>query len=349
VREIMMLKQQLNDVLFKLYQYTMPFIKHNCLNFPPLQFTLKAVLMHMVQVMELICLGLYSPRHKTPTWQIRRQLFVFFTNLLTRGTMRDIYTFCQYRTYMLWLVLMEYFVYFTSKHMTAEMQLLLKCTGTFYDHQRTQGLVQYITYHFRNSALQTEELDWTLVESKAQLSVDRCNCTCKSLQLLGREKFAVLANTMTPRIFRLAIDTQRLDARIFLAPSARATCCSRRHTGACTTRCASTHCQSFSNTSSSNTLNTCCCCQTIERSSRDRCCMCACAATRSIHTRRKTCEFNILSSPSADTVIPATFSVSRTSWGTSSVCSATTTTSVSTAHACTRGGLLQRIGQMSVE
>ena len=73
--------------------------------------------------------------------------------------------------------------------------------------------MQYITYHFRTSALQTKELDWTLVESKDQLSVERCNRTCKSHQLLGREKFAVLANTMTPRIFRLALDTQRLDAR----------------------------------------------------------------------------------------------------------------------------------------
>jgi len=212
VRDIMMLKQR-NDVLFKLYQYTMPFIKHNRLNFPPMQVTSKAVLMHMVQVMALTCLGLYSPKHKTPTWRIRCQLFVFFTNLLTRGTMRDIYTFCQYHTYMLRLALMEYFVYFTSKHMTAEMPLLLKCTGTFYDHQRTQGLVQYITDHFRTSALQTEELDWTLVESKAQLSVERCNRTCKSQQLLGREKFAVLADTMTPSIFRLALATPRLDAR----------------------------------------------------------------------------------------------------------------------------------------
>ena len=56
-------------------------------------------------------------------------------------------------------------------------------------------------------------LPCNLVFPRSQLSVERCNRTCKSQQLLGREKFAVLANTMTPRIFRLALDTQRLDAR----------------------------------------------------------------------------------------------------------------------------------------
>jgi hypothetical protein len=43
--------------------------------------------------------------------------------------MRDISAFYQHHTYMMWLGLMEHFVYFTSKHMTVEMQLLLQCTG----------------------------------------------------------------------------------------------------------------------------------------------------------------------------------------------------------------------------
>jgi hypothetical protein len=212
VRDIMMMKQR-NEVLFKLYQYTMPFIKHNRLNFPPMQFTSKTVLMHMTQVMALSCLGLYSPQHKKPTWNIRRQLFVFFTNLHTRGSARDIYIFCQNHTYMLRLALMEHFVYFTSKHMALEMPLLLRCTGTFYDHERTQRLVQYITDHFRTAALQNETLDWSLVESKAQLSVERCNRTCKSQQLLGREKHTCVADTMSAGGFRCALSAQRVDPR----------------------------------------------------------------------------------------------------------------------------------------
>lgn len=182
VRDIMMLKQR-NDVLFKLYQYTMPFIKHNRLNFPPMQCTTKTVLMHMTQVIALTCLGLYSPQQKTPTLHIRRQLFAFFTNLLTLGSARDVYVFCQNHTYLLRLALMEHFVHFTSKHMMHEMPLLLQCTGTFYDHKRTHRLVHYITDHFRTAALQHDTLDWQFIETKAQLSVERCNRTCKSQQL----------------------------------------------------------------------------------------------------------------------------------------------------------------------
>ena len=216
VRDIMMLKQR-NDVLFKLYQYTMPFIKHNRLNFPPMQCTSKSVLMHMIQVMALTCLGLYSPQQKTPTWSIRRQLFIFFTNLLTRGSMRDIYLFCQSHTYILRLALMEHFVHFTSKHMALEMPMLLLCTGTFYDHQRTQRLVQYITDHFRTAALQNDDLDWKVVEAKAHLSVERCNRTCKSQQLHSKEKFVNVAETMRPADFKAALDAKRVDARTLAA------------------------------------------------------------------------------------------------------------------------------------
>lgn len=212
VRDIMMLKQR-NDVIFKLYQYTMPFIKHNRLNFPPMQCTSKTVLMHMLQVVALTCLGLYSQQHKTPTLHIRRQLFVFFTNLATRGSARDIYLFCQAHTYLLRLALMEHFVYFTSRHMALEMPLLLHCTGTFYDHQRTQRLVQYITDSFRMSALQNDALDWTLVEAKAQLSVERCNRTCKSQQLPGRVRQACVAEFMPVGAFRRALDEARVDER----------------------------------------------------------------------------------------------------------------------------------------
>jgi len=114
---------------------------------------------------------------------------------------------------MLRLALMEHFVYFTSKHMALEMPLLLKCTGTFYDHERTQRLVQYITDHFRTAALQTETLDWTLVEAKAQLSVERCNRTCKSQQLQARPRFVVVTNALNASAFRQALEAQRVDER----------------------------------------------------------------------------------------------------------------------------------------
>ncbi len=56
IRDIMVQKNQ-NDVLFKLYQYTMPFIKHNRLNFPPKRNVSKSLLKHLMQIIALTCLG----------------------------------------------------------------------------------------------------------------------------------------------------------------------------------------------------------------------------------------------------------------------------------------------------
>ena len=222
IRDIMLQKQQ-NDVLFKLYQYTMPFIKHNRLNFPPMQCTSRVVLRHMTQVMALTCLGLYSPKNKKPTWSIRRQLFSFFTTLMTRGSLRDVYLFCLHNTYVLRLALMEHFIFFSSTHMQEEMKLLLKCTGLCYNPSRTKTLIEYITDHFRTACLQNELLDWSLIESKAQLAVERCNRTCKAQQPHVCEQQQSFGDILSCALIRRMLDSPRVDAGNFGA-SLRRTC-----------------------------------------------------------------------------------------------------------------------------
>jgi hypothetical protein len=106
-------------------------------------------------------------KNKNPTWIIRRQLFSFFTKLMTCGSLRDVYLFCLHNTYELRLALMEHFIFFSSTNMQAEMKLLLKCTGLSYNPSSTKTLIEYITDHFRTASLQNELLDWSLIESKA--------------------------------------------------------------------------------------------------------------------------------------------------------------------------------------
>jgi hypothetical protein len=48
---------------------------------------------------------------------------------MTRGSLRDVYLFCLHNTYVLRLTLIEHFIFFSSKHMEAEIKLLLECTG----------------------------------------------------------------------------------------------------------------------------------------------------------------------------------------------------------------------------
>lgn len=184
IRDILVRKSSSN-VLFKLYQYTMPFIKHNRLNFPPMRYVSKGVLRHIMQIMSLTCLGLHRRDCKKPTWLIRRKLFRFFTHLTTEGTLRDIYIFCLNHNYLLRLALMENFVNYTSTHMRMEIEILCRTLKwTSYEHARVERLVFFITDNFRTCALQNEDLDWNLCELKAQQAIERCNRTCKSQALV---------------------------------------------------------------------------------------------------------------------------------------------------------------------
>lgn len=202
IRDIMVQKNS-TDVLFKLYHYTMPFIKHNRLNFPPMRYVSKSLLKHLMQIMALTCLGLHRRDCKTPTWHIRRKLFKFFTTLSTEGTLRDIYLFCDHHNYLLRLALMENFVNYTSKHMLQEIHAI--CSNlkwTKYEHRKVERLVCYITDTFRTSALQNEVLDWTLCEHKAQLAIERCNRTCKSQALLQQAPIPNVQRSVTSVAFR---------------------------------------------------------------------------------------------------------------------------------------------------
>lgn len=209
VRDILLHKQR-HSVLGKIYQYTMPFIKHNRLNFPPMRHVSKSVLMHLLQTTSLMCLGLYRSTSKKPTWNIRRQLFIFFSNLTTKGSLRDIFLFCQSHTYVLRLALMEHFMYYTKTKMQQEMQLLEQSSAPRYDFARLQRMVEYITDNFRVTSMQNEVLDWQLVEAKAQVCVERCNRSCKTHPLQTFTTHKSLADSLDGATFRHVLRLPRL-------------------------------------------------------------------------------------------------------------------------------------------
>lgn len=211
VRDVL-LHIQRHSVLAKIYQYTMPFIKHNRLNFPPMRYVSKSLLMHMLQTTALMCLGLYRPGSKKPTWNIRRQLFIFFSRLATRGSLRDIYLFFHSHTYVLRLALMEHFMHYTKTKMMHEIHLLERSSARRYDFARLQRMVEYITDNFRMTSLQNETLDWALVESKAQVCVERCNRSCKTHPTQMPVAHRCLADCLDVATFRGALRLPRLTA-----------------------------------------------------------------------------------------------------------------------------------------
>ena len=83
VRRLLMKWNDQQDVLFRMYQYSMPFIKHNRLNFPSLRNVKSHILKHMLLAILLTCLGRHNLHTKLPIWQIQRQILSFFNALST--------------------------------------------------------------------------------------------------------------------------------------------------------------------------------------------------------------------------------------------------------------------------
>ena len=177
----LLLKWHSSNILYRLYQYSMPFIKHNRLNFPSLKNLHVILLKHMVMAMFFTCMGSHHAHTKTPVWQITRELYIFFNSLLTQGTAADLYIFCEKHVYLLRLALIEHFIAFTNKNMQIEVFLMPFFVDVTYQHNRVSKQLQYITDTFRQTTMQEQQLDWIFIESKAQQAIERCNRTCKAM------------------------------------------------------------------------------------------------------------------------------------------------------------------------
>jgi hypothetical protein len=177
----LMLRWNSNEVLFRMYQYSMPFVKHNRLQFPAFEHISMQDLHHMLNVVQNLTLGVQQGATKMPTWTTRHQLLRFFQNLLTRGSSMDLYIFLSSHMYLLRLALIENFITFTNTYMPLEVSLMRCFVDSSYDHARVSRLVRYIVDNFRMTALQ-ENLDFARLEAKAQIAIERCNRTCRSMQ-----------------------------------------------------------------------------------------------------------------------------------------------------------------------
>jgi hypothetical protein len=98
-----------------MYQYSMPFVKHNRLQFPPFEQISAHELHHMLSVVQNLTLGIQEGVAKMPIWTTRRQLLRFFQRLTTRGSAMDLYVFLSSHLYLLRLALIENFILFTNR------------------------------------------------------------------------------------------------------------------------------------------------------------------------------------------------------------------------------------------
>ena len=205
----LMLRWNSNEVLFRMYQYSMPFVKHNRLQFPAFEHISMQDLHHMLNVVQNLTLGVQQGATKMPTWTTRHQLLRFFQNLLTRGSSMDLYIFLSSHMYLLRLALIENFITFTNTYMPLEVSLMRCFVDSSYDHARVSRLVRYIVDNFRMTALQ-ENLDFARLEDKAQIAIERCNRTCRSMQNISGPQECAKKVEMHRSVFERALRAPRL-------------------------------------------------------------------------------------------------------------------------------------------
>ena len=123
IRE-MLLFMRTKSSMHKVLQYSMPYIKHNRLNFPAFADICAQDLTHMIRVVMACCLGVLRANTKRPVFELRVRLYSFFHELLARGSSADHYCFCVANLCLLRVAMIEFFIIFMHKYMPAEKLVL---------------------------------------------------------------------------------------------------------------------------------------------------------------------------------------------------------------------------------
>ena len=168
-----------NDLMSRLIHYSMPYIKHNRMNFPPFCPEHAAVLPDIVNIILASCLGLFPECNKKPVLGMRVQLIGFMHTLKARGNPTDLYIFCTSNMCLLRIAMIEYFVFFISSYMPNETHMLRQVFGLHQDIHDIFRQFIVICDTFRHISLQSAVLDMAEINLKAQIAIDKCNRVCK--------------------------------------------------------------------------------------------------------------------------------------------------------------------------
>lgn len=167
------------DLMSRLIHYSMPYIKHNRMNFPAYSPEHAFVLPDIINIILACCLALYSENSKKPLLVLRVKLFATFHDLKARGSPMDLYIFCISNMSLLRISMIEYFVYFISSFMPNETQMLTQVFGLHQDIDEIFKQFTIICDSFRYQCLQTDTLDMNDINLKSQIAIDKCNRVCK--------------------------------------------------------------------------------------------------------------------------------------------------------------------------
>ena len=215
------------DVLTKVIQSSLPYLKHNRLNFPSFDVCSNSGMHDVTRIVFGCCLGIFDSDGKKPPWTTRVYLLVFMNELLSRGTKRDLYIFCTTHMALVRIAAIECFVYFLEKNMPIELELM----PLIFSVQPTLTSLHFadlkqVCNNFRTVSFDAPQPSLIDLNAKAMLMLERCNriCShkiripvrspdvCTTLSLVSTAINAPMSTDMITHIVYPGLDAQQLAA-----------------------------------------------------------------------------------------------------------------------------------------
>jgi hypothetical protein len=168
-----------HDILTRVIQSSLPYLKHNRLNFPPFDACTYPALQDITRIVFGCCLGVFDVDGKKPPWCTRVYLLVFMHELLSRGSKRDLYVFCTAHMALVRIAMIEYFLYFLETNMPIELEYmpLMFSVDATVSSMHIADLRQ-VCNNFRTISFDSGELKLKDLNAKAALMLERCNRIC---------------------------------------------------------------------------------------------------------------------------------------------------------------------------
>jgi len=208
IRDMLMFMPTQNCI-HRVLQYSMPYIKHNRLNFPLYEDITANDLTKMIRVVMACCLGVLRAHTKRPVFVLRVKLYAFFHELLARGSSADHYVFCTANLCLLRVAMIEYFIIFMHKFMPAEKEVLCQ---RFELNNTTDALFNsfcLIFDVFRQTAMQVPHLDFVNINLRAHIAIEKCNRVTKGKNRPSNSSACCKPVFATDALLKVAIHSHR--------------------------------------------------------------------------------------------------------------------------------------------
>ncbi len=178
IRDII-LKNSEQDVVTKVIQSSLPYLKHNRLNFPAFNVCTHSGMQDITRIVFGCCLGMFDANGKKPPWSTRVYLIICMHELLSRGSKHDLYLFCTTHMALVRIAAIECFITFLGTNMPTELEHIPTLFSL--DSNSTSmhfSELQHVCNNFRTVSFDRAEINLSDLNAKAVLMLERCNRIC---------------------------------------------------------------------------------------------------------------------------------------------------------------------------